>query len=115
MPVSNYECIFIIRPDLDDETIAAKIEKINNFFVSKAVQIQEVETWGRRILSTEFEHFKDGFYVLFYLSADHNVIKDLDEFLRMSEDVIRHLIVKSGPHVKKEAVPTTSEQKTPEA
>lgn len=90
----NYELIYIIRPEADEENCEATVESVDRFITGKGGAISEVERWGKRRLSYPIKQFGEGTYVLtrFQMHPEYN--KELETNLRISEDVIRHLLVK---------------------
>ncbi|MNC21005.1 30S ribosomal protein S6 [compost metagenome] len=48
---------------------------------------------GKRRLAYEINKMRDGFYVLVHFSAEPAVVSELDRVLKISDEVIRFLIV----------------------
>ena len=92
----NYELIYIIRPEADEESCESTVESIGRFITGRDGVVSEVERWGKRRLAYPIKQFGEGTYVLtrFQMQPEHN--KELETNLRISEDVIRHLLVKLG-------------------
>ncbi|MBQ8132392.1 MAG: 30S ribosomal protein S6, partial [Bacilli bacterium] len=59
----------------------------------KATLVEE-KNMGQRELAYEVKKFKTGYYFLFVVEAESEVIDEFDRVVRISESVIRHLIVK---------------------
>ena len=108
--IGIYEAMLIIRPDLDDEKIKSRVEKIKHQLVAKGATIEKEELLGRRLLGTEFQHFRDGFYVLFYFSCDKELVREMEGILRISDDVIRYLIVASALPPSQEPAPAPADK-----
>ena len=92
----NYELIYIIRPEADEENSEATVESVGQFTTGKGGIVSEVERWGKRRLAYPIKQFGEGTYVLtrFQMQPEYN--KDLETNLRISENVIRHLLIKLG-------------------
>ena len=92
----NYELIYIIRPEADEENSEATVESVGQFITGKGGIVSEVERWGKRRLAYPIKQFGEGTYVLtrFQMQPEYN--KDLETNLRISENVIRHLLIKLG-------------------
>lgn len=88
----NYELIYILRPNLDDEAKAAVAEKLESIITASG-SIEKVDVWGNRRLAYEIQKLNDGFYVLITFKATVDVPKELDRNLKINENVIRHIIV----------------------
>ena len=91
----RYELVTILSPQLGDEEVPAAVDRINNFVVSRGGEIQDVDNWGRRRLAYPIQRFNEGNYVVTQLSLDAPRAAELDANLRISEDVIRHLLVRN--------------------
>ena len=74
----NYEVVFILNPNLDEEATAA---------------MAEVEEWGKRHLAYPINDLTEGYYVLMTFSAKPEFPRELDRILRITDGVMRSLIV----------------------
>ncbi len=90
----QYELVTILSPQLGEEELPAAVERINNFVVSRGGEISAVDQWGRRRLAYPIERFTEGNYVVTQLTLDATRAAELEANLRISEDVIRHLLVR---------------------
>jgi small subunit ribosomal protein S6 len=90
----DYELILIISPEVADETLDTTIDNINNLVTGKGGVISSVERWGKRKLAYPIRHFPEGNYVLTQLKLKPTLNKDLDASLQISEEVLRHLLIK---------------------
>jgi len=90
----DYELIVIVRPEADEENFEAAVESVGQFVAGKGGTVSEVERWGKRRLAYPIKQYGEGNYVLtrFQMKPEHN--KELEANLRISEDVIRHLLIK---------------------
>ena len=50
--------------------------------------------WGRRKLAYEIGHHKEGFYVLEQITGSGELMKEIDRRLKVTEGLLRHLIVR---------------------
>ena len=91
---NDYELVFIISPEVTEENLDTTIESVRQFITGKGGIISDVEQWGKRRLAYPIKHFGEGSYVLlrFKLKPGHN--KELDANLNISEDILRHLLIK---------------------
>lgn len=88
----KYECVYVISPTLEEEQIKAIIERFNNL-VSQNGQLESTEEWGRKKLAYEVQKQKEGYYVLMNFSANPDFPAELERNLKISEEVIRYLVV----------------------
>ena len=90
----KYETIFILHPSLDEEAVKANIEKFKGVIENGGGSIDNVDFWGRRKLAYEIKKVNEGFYTLVNFSAEPELPKELDRIFRITDTVIRHMIVK---------------------
>jgi small subunit ribosomal protein S6 len=88
----NYEAMFILKTNLEEEKRNEIIEKFKTIVQANG-EIENVEEWGNRKLAYEINKFSEGYYVLMKFKAEADVPKELDRNFRIMDDVIRHLIV----------------------
>jgi len=89
----DYELVVIVSPVVEEEGFEAAIESVNRFVTGRGGVVSDVERWGKRRLAYAIKHHAEGNYVLtrFRMKPEHN--RELDSNLRISEDVIRHLLI----------------------
>jgi small subunit ribosomal protein S6 len=90
----DYELVIIISPQLSEDSYEAAIDKINRFITGKGGNIVDTQRWGKRKLAYSIKHFNEGNYVLLKFKMKPAFSRELEANLRISEDVIRHLLVK---------------------
>jgi len=94
--MSNYEVVFIISPEVTDEDVPNTIDKISELVNKSGGSVTEVSQWGRRKLAYPIKRFTEGNYVLAQLELKPSLAKELETNLRLSNDVLRHLLIKLG-------------------
>jgi len=92
--VRQYELVFIIRTDLDEETTEALIEKVKGIAETNGAEVTKLEKWGKRRLAYEIKDFREGLYVIMNFKGDVAVAAELDRILKITESVLRHMIVR---------------------
>lgn len=90
----KYETIFILNPSLDENGVKEGIEKFKGVIENAGGVIENVDFWGRRKLAYEIEKVKDGYYTLINFSSDTDLPKELDRIFRITDSVIRHIIIR---------------------
>ena len=91
---NNYELIFILKPDLTEEALEAALENVKKFIAGKGGTIADVQKWGKRRLAYAIKHAGEGYYILVKFQAKPGTNRELETSLRISENVLRHLLVK---------------------
>ncbi|RDU65114.1 30S ribosomal protein S6 [Helicobacter sp. MIT 14-3879] len=88
-----YETMFILKPTLTQEEIDAKIEFIKNILINNNATIEGCINMGMRNLAYEIKKNKRGYYYVIYFKSEPNLITELERNYRISEDVIRFIII----------------------
>ena len=89
---ANYEVVFIIDPAQGEEGVAALTEKFKTL-VEQNSSAMEVEEWGKRKLAYAINYITEGYYVLISFTSAPEFPKELDRILRITDVVIRSMIV----------------------
>ena len=90
----SYELILIISPEVTDEVLDTTIDNIRHFITEKGGAISNVERWGKRRLAYSIGHFMEGNYVLTQFKVKPALSKELEANLQISEEVLRHLLIR---------------------
>jgi small subunit ribosomal protein S6 len=92
--VNDYELTVIFKPDLSEEKLTAAVENVKKLITAKGGVLAEAKSWGRRRLAYPIKHAIEGNYILFKFAnlPSHN--HELESNLRITEDIMRHLLVK---------------------
>ena len=88
----KYEVLYIIDPTLGEEGTAALVEKFKAMVEAEGT-LASVDEWGKRKLAYEINGLTDGDYTLIDFHAEPSNIAELDRVLRISDAVVRHMIV----------------------
>ena len=89
---ANYEVVYIIDPAQGEENTAALVAKFKTL-VEQNGTLAEVEEWGKRHLAYPINDLTEGYYVLMTFSAKPEFPRELDRILRITDGVMRSLIV----------------------
>ena len=89
---ANYEAVFIIDPRKNEEDTAALVEKFKTLAETNATSV-EVDEWGKRRLAYPIQDQTDGHYVRLTFSAAPAFPAELDRIFRITDGVMRSLIV----------------------
>jgi len=90
----QYELVMIVSPEVADESVPATVERVQQFVAEQGGEMKDVNPWGRRRLAYPIERHREGNYVVAQLNLDPQQLTALEENLKLSDDVIRHLVVK---------------------
>ena len=90
----SYEMMTIINPDLDTDAHESSLNKIEKLISDNAGKVESIDRWGMKKLAYEINHFKEGNYSIYYFSGTPETVKEVDRVLKISDDVVRFMIVK---------------------
>ena len=88
----SYELMYIVRPTMDEQALAAVNEKIGKFITGASGEILRRDDWGKRRLAYPISKFTEGFYTVLQFKLASPSIRDLERSLKLTEEVLRHLI-----------------------
>ncbi len=92
--LQNYELVYIVSPELADEALESTVSGISQFITNKEGVISNVDRWGKRKLAYPVGRFLEGNYVLTKFSMNSAHCRDFEVSLKISEKILRHLLVK---------------------
>ena len=92
----DYELVVILSPELAEEDIPAAIDRLSQLIVDRGGQVKDVDRWGRRKLAYPINKHLEGNYLVTQVRLDPNRTSDVEAVLRISEEVLRHLLVRVG-------------------
>ena len=96
----RYELMLVLRPDAPDERIAAIVDRTTRQIATDGGQIIKVAPWGRRRLAYPIERYREGSYHIVVFEAPAGAIAEVERTLLITEEVLRHLIVRQDRPAK---------------
>jgi small subunit ribosomal protein S6 len=92
----DYELVVILSPEIGDDIVGDSLDRISQSVTSRGGEIVDVNHWGRRRLAYPIRSHFEGNYVVSQIKLDPGRVSDLESSLRISEEVLRHMIVQAG-------------------
>lgn len=89
-----YEALYIIVPELDEETNRSVIDKFKGIVETNGGEIASVDEWGKRKLAYAIDYKTEGYYVLMSFNGASELPKELERNLKNDERVLRFLVTK---------------------
>lgn len=90
----KYEILFIVRPDLEENAVKDVYKKFETVLTSNGANILSSKELGQKELAYEIKNHKSGYYFLINVESNVDAINEFDRVALISEEVIRHLVVK---------------------
>ena len=126
----SYEIMFIVRPDIEEAEIDKIIETFSGYITQGGGTVKNSladQKMGRRRLAYTVRKFNDGFYILLIVDAPASLIHEIERRLRVSEQVIKFITVRTDEedkrvakikkhreaHVKRSALPQAAPEGEP--
>jgi small subunit ribosomal protein S6 len=113
-----YEAAVIFDASLEDTIIRETTDQVVEFVRSHGGTTGRVDRWGRRTFAYELRHKTEGYYVFIELSAEPTLVAELDRMLTLSDDVLRHRVIRQPESVvgrHRPAAPAPERQSAPAA
>jgi small subunit ribosomal protein S6 len=90
----RYELMLVFRPDAPDDRTTAIIDRTTRQITAAGGQIVKVAPWGRRRLAYPIERHREGAYHIVVFEAPTTAIVELERGLLITEELLRHLVVR---------------------
>jgi small subunit ribosomal protein S6 len=90
----DYEILYIVRADLDDDKVQDIVKRVNTLIEKAGGTLERTNIWGKRKLAYEVKHQKEGAYILQDFQIGPDRIPELEAALKITEEVLRHLVVR---------------------
>lgn len=95
----NYEIMFIVRPTLAEDEIKKVASNFQKTLETNGAKVTSVDAWGQKSLAYDIKLgnnvYKSGYYFVVNIEAsDDKAINEFNRLALISQDIIRHLIIK---------------------
>lgn len=92
--MNNYELALVLNAKIEDEMRVKTLEKVKEYIVRFGGEISDIDEWGRKRLAYEIQKMNEGYYYFIHFSAAGDAIAQLENRLRILENVLRFLCVR---------------------
>jgi len=89
----DYEALYIINPQLEEEEVKSMVEKFSNL-IGTSAQLKSTDEWGKRKLAYLIDDLNEGYYILTEFSADPDFPQELERIFKITDGIIKYLIIK---------------------
>lgn len=96
----TFEVLFILSPQLSETDSTNLISEFRSIAEKNGARIVSEDAWGRRRLAYPIDKVSDGIYHLFVFESETD-LHELDRRMKNSDQVIRHLIVRTDLEQKR--------------
>jgi len=85
----------ILSPEIGDDAVPESLERLTQNITGRGGEVVEVNHWGRRRLAYPINRHFEGNYVVSQFKMDPAQVPGFESSLRISEEVIRHLVLRT--------------------
>ena len=89
----TYEIMYIVKP-IEEDAFKAVVAKFDTLITVNGGKVEKTDCWGKRRLAYEIQDLNEGIYVLVTFQADAAAVKELDRVMRITDEVLRHMIIR---------------------
>lgn len=91
--MNKYELIFILKAEQPETEMTARVERVKEILKGFDGEVTQENHWGVRRLAYEIQYETRGNYMFLRFKSHGDAVAELDKFLRLDDQVLRHLIV----------------------
>ncbi len=92
--MNKYELVLILNPNAEEEVLKLELSQTQELIEKFGGTIDKVDDWGKRRLAYEIDKFQEGFYNFIHFTSGPDVPREVENRIRIRENVIRYLIVR---------------------
>jgi small subunit ribosomal protein S6 len=89
-----YELMVIFDRDVDESTIDGILNQVTKMIGDAGGKVATTDKWGLRKYAYEIDHKDEGYYVVLEIVTEATDLHEVDRFLRLADDTIRHKIIR---------------------
>lgn len=93
--MQRYETVFIISGNVSEQETNEIISSFEKVITGEKGKLIQTDRWGKRRFAFPIDKFGEGNYFLLFYDADGAIVKELERKMRMNENVLRFLTVRS--------------------
>lgn len=92
--MNKYELALVVSAKVEDEVRNATVEKAKEYITAFDGTITNVDEWGKKKLAYEIQKMSEGFYYFIQFDAEPDMPGELEQRLRIMDNVLRYLCVR---------------------
>ena len=90
----EYELVMLLHPDADEERVGGVMERVRTIAADHGGEVVSEDPWGKRKLAYKIDDHTEAMYHLANLRMEGEGPKVLDRALKLTDDVLRHLLIR---------------------
>nr|BDA97829.1 ribosomal protein S6 [Chroomonas collegionis] len=93
--LNSYETIYIVKPELNEDTLLKIIENYQGILVERGAKNIVTQNRGRRHLKYPISKFKDGIYIQMNYEANGETVNLVEKSMKLNESIMRYLTTRA--------------------
>ncbi len=98
---SKYEIGYVLNPEVSDEDVKKVSDSILGIIKKAEGEVENVDEWGRRPLAYPIQKHNEGIFTFINTDVDGSVISSIERRLKLSEEVMRFIVLRLDDKLKK--------------
>lgn len=90
--MNKYESIIIINPSVEEEKLKELVAKFSDM-INKDGKLEKADNLGKKKLAYLVKKNAEGYYIVFYFTANPSLIAELERNYRITDDVIKFMTI----------------------
>lgn len=92
--MNKYELAVVVNAKIEDDEREQVVEKVKALVERFGGKISDVDEWGKRRLAYEIQKMREGFYYFIHFESDAEVPGEIEQRIRIMDNVLRYLCVR---------------------
>ena len=92
--MNKYELALVVNAKIEDDVRTATVERAKEYITRAGGTVTEVEQWGKKKLAYDIQKMSDGFYYFIQFEAESSVPAEVEQNVRIMDNVLRFLCVR---------------------
>ncbi len=93
--MKEYELALVVSAKITDEERTAVVAKAKDYITRHGGEVGETEEWGKRKLAYPIQKMEEGYYYFIQFTAGPETPNELEQRMRIMDNVLRYLIVRA--------------------
>ncbi len=94
--MNEYEVLYVVTPELDEETNKQVIDKFAEIITANGGEISKTDEWGKRRLAYVIDYKTEGYYVLVTFSGAPELPRELERNFKNDERIMRYMVTRKN-------------------
>ena len=92
--MNKYELSLVVNAKIEDEVRTATVDKVKSLITTFGGTITDINEAGKKRLAYEIQKMREGFYYFIQFDAEPEMPAELEQRLRIMDNVLSYLCVR---------------------